>query len=104
MSFLGSWTPETVSGEEFYITASIAPRLGNDTISSVSANIDVFYGTDPNAASLAIAPATFSGANVSQFIGGSWLPGLVYKWNLTVVTVGGQTLEFWAYIPTMSIS
>jgi hypothetical protein len=104
MALLGDWSPAAAPGDEFIISGSISLRLGTDTISAVTGSIAVYQGVDSNAAALALAPAAFNGSTVSQLVGGSWIATVVYRWAFTVTTAGGQTLEFWAHIPTVAIT
>ena len=104
MSYIGDWTPYAAPGDEFIISASSSLRLGTDTISAVTGSIAIYQGVDAAASALALAPAAFTGATVSQLIGGAWIPGNIYSWRFTVTTTGGQTLEFWAHVQSVAIS
>ena len=104
MPFLGDWSPAAAPGDEFLISASVAARLGADTIASVTGAIAVYQGADPNASALALAPAAFNGFSVSQLVGGAWVVGVTYRWQFTAITAGGQNFEFWAHVPTQAIS
>jgi hypothetical protein len=106
MPFAGTFDP-ILPGECKTYSIDFVNDIGaGDSLQSATATLDVFYGSDPNAASLISGHPAISGTTAVQMVGGgaSAQPGVIYRWTVTAITEGDSTLIGYAHLPCAAVA
>lgn len=103
MPFAGDYLPPPSPGEVQPFSLDFSPQLvGGDTIVTVSARLEAYEGSDPNAGSAATGAPIVSGSLISQWIGAplpdGLQPGVIYRLTMTAHTSQGKTLVNHAHL------
>ena len=103
MPFCGNFSAVSTGDMKSFSIDLSAQIATGDAIATQTSAIAVVTGADPNAASLLFGSATKTGNVVSQWIGGAFVPGVIYRWTLTVTTTLGSTLVNHAHLACLSV-
>ena len=107
MASVGDFSPVNPGETKTFSIDFAAQLAAGDSIVSCSGSVAAYFGTDANAATIALAPASKSGSVVLQSLGGvsqGFQAGVVYRWTATAVTANGMTLINYGHIACQSIA
>jgi hypothetical protein len=107
MPFAGNFGA-VLPGETKAFSLDFTADLGaGDAIQTLTASLEVAEGVDANAAALISGAPAIVGAQARQMIGlgpNGFQAGVVYRWKVTAVTAGSQTIIAYAHLPCAAIA
>ena len=108
MPLVGDYTA-VAPGELRSFSIDFSAQLAaGETISSSTAAVSAYLGTDANAVALAYGNTVNAGGVVSQLVGvngaNNFQPGVIYRLTITAITSAGQKLINWAHLACAAIS